>query len=296
MRIGVDLGGTKIEAVVIQGAAVLARQRVATPAGDYPATLAAIAVLVADLEDEVGVTPLPVGLGHPGSISPQTGLLRNANSTCLNGRAFRQDLEARLQRPVSLANDANCLALSELHDGAARGEESVFFVILGTGVGGALVQNGCLQIGANGLAGEWGHNPLPWMTPQEFPGETCWCGQSCCLETWLSGPALARHHANAGGALTDVPGIIALAEQGDRLARRSLDLYADRLARALASIINSIDPALIVLAGGLSQMRYLYQDVPRLWSKWTFADVVSTRLEPAHHGDASGVLGAARLE
>ena len=295
MRIGIDLGGTKIEGVALDERGVIARQRVATPQGDYYATLAAVGNLVNTLEAQVGGRALPVGLGHPGSIDPHSGVLRNANSVCLNGRALQQDVEARLGRPVALANDANCLALSELHDGAARGLQSAFLVILGTGVGGAVVANGQLQHGFNGLGGEWGHNPLPWVSRDEWPGAPCWCGQHGCLETWLSGPALARLHANAGGVGDTAQAIVAQAEQGDAIARASLEAYSHRLARALAAVINLLDPQIIVLAGGLSQVRRLYHDVPAHWSRWVFADQVQTPLVPAVHGDASGALGAARL-
>lgn len=295
MRIGVDLGGTKIEGVVLNENQVVARLRVATPQGNYAATLDAVSALVDALEQQIGQRALPLGLGHPGSIDPHSGLLRNANSVCLNGRALKQDLEARLDRPLALANDANCLALSELHDGAARGLQSAFLVILGTGVGGAVVANGQLQQGFNGLGGEWGHNPLPWVTKQELPGTACWCGQHGCLETWLSGPALSLLHANAGGIAGDARAIVAQAEQGDAIARASLEAYSHRLARALAAVINLLDPQIIVLAGGLSQVRTLYHDVPALWSRWVFADQVQTPLVPAFHGDASGALGAARL-
>lgn len=295
MRIGIDLGGTKIEGVVLDGDVVVARQRVATPQGDYAGILSSLAALIQTLEDRVGNRDLPVGIGHPGSIDPHSGLLRNANSVCLNGRPLKQDVETRLGRAVCMANDANCLALSELYDGAARGVDSAFLVILGTGVGGAVVSNGRLQIGFNGLGGEWGHNPLPWIEAGELPGDTCWCGQQGCLETWLSGPALARLHTNAGGQAGDARAIVAQAEQGDAIAQASLDRYCTRLARALAAVINLLDPQVIVLAGGLSRVDRLYDDVPARWSRWVFADQVQTSLVPAIHGDASGALGAARL-
>lgn len=295
MRIGIDLGGTKIEGVVLNNDEVIARQRVATPSGNYAATLASLCAMVAHLENEVAATGLPLGIGHPGSLDPHTGLLRNANSVCLNGRAIKQDLEARLRRTIAMANDANCMALSELHGGAASGCESAFLVILGTGVGGAVVANGKLQAGFNALGGEWGHNPLPWAGPDEVAGSQCWCGQYGCLETWLSGPALARLHAQACGQTLDARGIAAQALRGDPNAEASLDQYCDRLARALAAVINLLDPQVIVLAGGLSQLDRLYDDVPARWSRWVFADQVRTPLVPAIHGDASGALGAARL-
>ncbi len=296
MRIGIDLGGTKIEGIVIEQRAVLSRRRVPTPAGNYAATIEAVAALVAALEEDVGVSPLPIGIGHPGSIAPRSGLLRNANSTCLNGQPFGRDIEARLARPVRLANDANCMALSELHDGAAQGVDSAFLVILGTGVGGAVVQEGRLQTGHNGLAGEWGHNPLPWPGPREYPGEACWCGQTGCLETWLSGPGFSRRHAAQTGQSLTPAQIAGQAEAGDAQALSSVQAYCDRLARALAAVINLLDPQLIVLAGGVSQLRALYDEVPRRWQRWVFADTVDTRLTAARHGDASGVFGAARLE
>lgn len=296
MRIGIDLGGTKIEGLVLQGNDVLARRRVATPAQRYEATIEAIARLVEQLELDVQCSPLPVGLGHPGSLCPQTGLLRNANSTCLNGRPLKQDLQERLQRNIAMANDANCLALSELHDGAAQGVDSAFLVIIGTGVGGAVVQHGRLVSGANGLAGEWGHNPLPWMEAEEFPGPVCWCGKNGCLEAFLSGPGLSAHYAATCQESITPPQILERAGQGDALARQMMDVYANRLARALAGIINCLDPRRIVLAGGMSKLEYLYDVVPKLWLNWVFADAIDTELVPAQHGDASGVFGAARLE
>ncbi len=296
MRIGIDLGGTKVAAVVLSGERVLAQRRRPTPANDYQGTLRLLVQLVKELEQELGAQVLPVGLGHPGSVTPGSGLIRNANSTCLNGRPLQRDLEAQLGRPVAMANDANCMALSELHDGAARGLESAFLVILGTGVGGAVVNQGRLHCGANGLAGEWGHNPLPWMSAAEFPGELCWCGQRGCLETWLSGPALSRCHAAAGGGTLSAREIAVAAHDGHPQARASMAAYAQRLARALAAVINCLDPQCIVLAGGLSQIEYLYHAVPGYWGQWVFAEQVNTRLVPARHGDASGVRGAARLE
>ncbi len=295
MRIGIDLGGTKIEGVVLRDDEVIARQRVKTPKGSYSATLDSLCELVEHLEQEVSGRNLPIGVGHPGSLDPHSGLLRNANSVCLNGRALKQDLDTRLGRTVAMANDANCMALSELYGGAANGRDSAFFVILGTGVGGAVVSNGQLQIGHNGLAGEWGHNPLPWVEQDEVPGARCWCGQHGCLETWLSGPALARLHAQACGKTLDARAIAAQAASGQPDAVATLDQYCDRLARALAAVINLLDPQVIVLAGGLSQLDRLYDDVPARWSRWVFADQVHTTLVPAIHGDASGALGAARL-
>jgi fructokinase len=296
-RIGIDLGGTKIEGVVLDGeSTVLARERVATPQRDYGATVAAVATLVARLQADVGEHGLPVGVGHPGSLSPQTRRIGGANSTCLNGQLLADDLAAALGREPRLANDANCLALSEAADGAAAGAGSVFGVILGTGVGGGLVIDGRLHGGRNGIAGEWGHNPLPWARSDwaELPGPRCWCGLHGCIETWLSGPALAADHAQRGGD-GDARAIAAAAEAADMAAHASLARYEDRLARALAHVVNLFDPEVIVLGGGVSQVARLYRSVPALWDQWTFTDHVETRLLPAAHGDSSGVLGAARL-
>ena len=274
MRIGIDLGGTKIEVVVLDdtGAQRL-RRRVPTPR-DYDGTLAAIAALVAGAEVECGVCS--VGIGIPGSLSPATGLVRGANSTWLNGGSLQHDLARRLDRPVRISNDANCLALSEAGSGIT------FAAILGTGVGAGITIDGRLIEGANRIAGEWGHNPLPWMSRDEHPGPRCWCGRDGCIETFLSGPALAAD----GGAEPAT-----LAARGDP----ALGRHAHRLARALAHVINLLDPDVIVLGGGLSNMAHLYEQVPRLWGEWVFSDVVTTRLVPARHGDSSGVLGAARL-
>lgn len=296
LRLGVDLGGTKIEAGVLdaQGRFVL-RQRCSTPQGDYAATLAAIIALVQQVEAQLEQGALPTGLCTPGSISPHTGLLRNANSTCLNGQALQQDLQAGLQRELRLANDADCLALSEAAaDGAAAGAHSVFAVILGTGVGGGIALHGQLHHGANAIAGEWGHNSLPWPKQDfnEIPGQPCWCGQHGCIETWLSGPALLR---DAGRGDTQVPTLLAAADADDWQARAALGRYEDRLARALASIINLLDPQVIVLGGGVSNLARLYTHVPRLWLQYVFAEHVTTQLLPAKHGDSSGVRGAAWL-
>lgn len=298
MRIGIDLGGTKTEGVVMaDDSRVLCRRRVATPGGDYVATIGAIAGLVAALEGEVGARGLSVGIGHPGSVSPPSGLIRNANSTCLNGRPLQADVEARLGRAVRLANDANCLAWSEAVDGAGAGAQNLFAVILGTGVGGGLVQSGRLVAGASGIAGEWGHNPLPW--PRADWGETapppCWCGLEGCIETWLSGPGLAADHRRTSGQALTGEAIVAAAAGGDAAAEASLQRYEHRLARALAQVINLLDPETIVLGGGLSRLERLYTTVPALWTQWVFADAVATRLLPARHGDSSGVRGAAWL-
>ena len=288
MRIGVDVGGTKIEIVALDdaGAPVL-RRRVPTPRS-YQGVIDAIGALVAAAEAELSRT-CTVGLGIPGSLSPATGLVRGANSTWLNGGNLQQDLMRRLTRPVRIANDANCLAVSEAADGAGAGAASVFGVILGTGVGAGIVIGGKPLEGANRIAGEWGHNPLPWMTRAEHPGPPCWCGRHGCIETFLSGPALA---ADAG--MADASALPALAAR-DALAAAALERHTERLARALAHVINLLDPEVIVLGGGLSNMAHLYEQVPRLWGRWVFSDVVRTRLVRAAHGDSSGVFGAARL-
>jgi fructokinase len=295
MRIGIDLGGSKIEGVALDRAGrVRARRRVATPAGDYEGTIAAIARLVAVLEEEVGASA-SVGIGIPGTLVAATGLVKNANSTWLNRRPLGRDVEATLGREVRFANDANCFALSEATDGVAAGYDSVFGAILGTGVGGGIVIGGRLVIGANAIAGEWGHNPLPAPLPDESPGPLCYCGHRGCIETFLSGPGLAADHRRHGGAALAASEIAAAAAAGDAACRATLDRYADRLARALAGVINLLDPQAIVLGGGLSGLAFLYQAVPRRWGRHIFSDTVATRLLPPVHGDASGVRGAAWL-
>ncbi|HVH76967.1 MAG TPA: ROK family protein [Stellaceae bacterium] len=295
LRIGVDLGGTKIEAAAIDRAgAVKLRRRVATPAGDYEATIGAVVELVRGLEAALGIAAT-VGVGMPGAISPATGLVKNANSTWLNGRPAGRDLERALGRAVRLANDANCFALSEAADGAAAGLGTVFGVILGTGVGGGIAVGGRILAGANAIAGEWGHNPLPGPRPEELPGPACYCGRQGCIETFLSGPGLAADHRRHGGDGVDPPAIAARAAAGDPACRASLERYAERLARALASVINLIDPDAIVLGGGMSEIAMLYERVPQLWLPYIFSDAVTTRLLPPRHGAASGVRGAAWL-
>lgn len=294
--IGVDLGGTKIEAVVLDGQGVsLWRERVATPAGDYRATLATVAALVARAETELGLQHCTVGVGTPGSLT-RSGHIKNANSTCLNGEALERDLAQALGRPVRVANDANCLALSEATDGAAAGATVSFSVILGTGVGAGIVARGHLLVGPNGLSGEWGHNPLPWVDATEHPGRACYCGQHGCIETWVSGPAMARDHA---GAPLDARQIGERAALGDAACEATLQRYEARLARGLAHVINLLDPDVIVLAGGVSQLQRLYVNVPRLWAPFVFSggikDGVHTRLVQSRHGDSSGVRGAAWL-
>jgi fructokinase len=287
-RIGVDLGGTKTEiAALAPDGTLRLRRRLPTPA-TYGGTVAQIAGMVEAAEAEIG-EQASVGIGIPGSESPETGLIRGANSTFLNGEALRADLAARLRRAVRLSNDANCLAMSEFHDLRGTG----FAVILGTGVGGGLVVNGRLIEGRNRIAGEWGHNPLPWMTQAEFPGPRCWCGQQGCIETFLCGPALARDAD--GPEARDAAPLPARAAAGDAVARAALDRHADRLARALAAVINLLDPDVIVLGGGLSNMDHLYEVLPKLIRRHVFSDSFATPVLKARHGDSSGVLGAARL-
>jgi fructokinase len=294
-RIGIDLGGTKIAAAAIDPAGLIAAsRRIATPAGDYEATLAAIADLVAALESEIG-TRASVGIGIPGTIIAGTGLVKNANSTWLNGRRLARDVETALGREARFANDANCFALSEAVDGAASGLGTVFGVILGTGVGGGIVTGGRLLVGANAIAGEWGHNPLPAPDADELPGPPCYCGRSGCIETFLSGPGLAADHLRHGGAALSAPEIAAGARAGREDCRATVARYVERLARALASVINLLDPDAIVLGGGLSSLALLYEEVPRNWGRYVFSDTVATRLLPPLHGDASGVRGAAWL-
>ncbi len=270
------------------------RRACPTPRDDYDATVEAIAGLVADGERAVAAS-CSVGLGIPGTMSPATGRIKNANSTWLNGRPFQQDLERRLARPVRLANDANCLAISEATDGAAAGARIVFGVILGTGVGGGVVVAGDVLTGANAIAGEWGHNPLPWPDDDERPGPACYCGRRGCIESFLSGPGLAADYARRGGEAARGEAIVARAEAGEALAAAVLEIWERRLARALATIINVLDPDVIVVGGGLSRLARLYQSVPSQWGAWIFSDRVVTRLVPAQHGDASGVRGAAWL-
>jgi fructokinase len=294
VRIGIDLGGTKIEAVALANdGAERFRRRAPTPRGDYAATIEMIVDLVAAAERAAGRAT--VGVGIPGVISPATGLVKNANSTWLNGRALRLDLEQRLERPVRIANDANCFALSEASDGAGRGKPIVFGVIIGTGTGGGIVIDGRVVVGANAIAGEWGHNPLPWPEPDERPGPACYCGRTGCIETFLSGPGLSRDHEQATGERSDAATIVARAGAADRAAAATLRRYQERMARALASIVNVLDPDVIVLGGGLSAMPDLPRRVMAAWSRWIFSDRVATTIVRASHGDASGVRGAAWL-
>jgi len=301
LRIGVDLGGTKMEALALDGAGrELFRQRVATPRGSYEEILDGLVQLIHAVESACKMRG-SIGVGIPGIISPATGLVKNANTTLLIGHALDKDLEARLGRPVRVGNDANCFALSEATDGAASpsalgvARPSVFGVILGTGTGGGVVVAGELLVGADAIAGEWGHNPLPWPTIAELSVPACWCGLTGCIETFLSGPALSRAHRERTGEELDAAHIGTLAAGGDDGARRSLAEYTQRLARALASIINVLNPDAIVLGGGVSKLASLYEEVPPLWKRYVFSDVVTTRLLRAQHGDSSGVRGAAWL-
>jgi fructokinase len=300
MRIGIDVGGTKIEGIALDGSRQLARMRVPTPRDDYDATLATIHRLVADLESAVG-THGTVGVGIPGTLSPATGLVKNANSVWLIGRPLREDLERSLAREVRIANDANCFAVSEAADGAATGVDIVFGVIVGTGTGAGIVVHGRVLSGPHGIAGEWGHNPLPWPQAGELPGPSCYCGKNGCIETFLSGPGLVRDYVvgREGDPGVTAETIVRLAEAGDAAAEAALQRYEGRMARGLASIINVIDPDVIVLGGGMSNVTRLYDNVPRLWSQFVFAcgpgEVVRTRLVVARHGDAGGVRGAAWL-
>lgn len=296
MRIGIDLGGTKIEGVVMgANSQILARQRVATPKDDYSAAIEAITGLVKRLEAAGAARDLPVGIGTPGALSRATGRMKNCNSTCLNGQPLLTDLQTALGPRVRIANDADCLALSEAHDGAAAGAGTVFAAILGTGVGGGIVVNQQLLRGPNSIAGEWGHNPLPWPTFEELPGPPCYCGRQGCIEAWLSGPGLAADYGRSTGLELRGEEVVAAAERGDSVAEGCLQRYEQRLARALAHIINILDPDVIVLGGGLSQVRRWYRTVPTHWGHWVFSDEVRTRLVPAQFGDASGVRGAAWL-
>jgi fructokinase len=298
IRLGIDLGGTKIEIVALDASGgERLRRRIPTPQGDYDATLDAIAGLVRDTERSLGVAhgACTLGIGTPGSMSAATGLLRNSNSVCLNGKPLKRDLEARVGREVRMSNDANCFAVSEAQDGAAEGAHVVFGVILGTGVGGGIVVDGIALEGHNGIAGEWGHNPLPWPRDDERPGAPCYCGRQGCIETFLSGPAFERDHLAHSGRAASTADIVAQADAGDAQAQGSLARYEDRLARALAHVVNLLDPDVIVLGGGMSNVARLYASIPWLWGLWVFSDCVDTRIVRNAHGDSSGVRGAARL-
>jgi fructokinase len=299
LRIGVDVGGTKIEAIALAGSRELDRLRIDTPRGDYAATLDAIARLVTDLEARQGAGAT-VGVGIPGALSPVSGLVKNANSVWLIGRPLRDDLQVRLGREVRIANDANCFAISEATDGAAAGGDVVFGVIVGTGTGAGIVVRGQLLNGPNAIAGEWGHNPLPWPGADEWPGPPCYCSRTGCIETYLSGPAMTADHERATGTRLSPAVIVERAAGGDAAADRTLARYERRMARALASVINLLDPDVIVLGGGMSNIERLYTRVPALWGEHVFGageqpGAVRTPLVRAQHGDSSGVRGAAWL-
>jgi predicted NBD/HSP70 family sugar kinase len=295
LRLGVDLGGTKIEVAVLDDAHnEVLRRRIDTPQGHYAATVRAVAALVRQAEGELGAH-CSVGVGTPGSLSPGGELMRNANSVCLNGRPLKRDIEGELGRTIRMANDANCFALSEAIDGAAAGADSVFGVIIGTGVGGGIVLHGQVLAGANHIAGEWGHNPLPRLDQEPQPLPECYCGRRGCVETYLSGPALARDHARLTGIDATPAELVRAAAAGEACAEATLARYEQRLAKALAGVINLLDPDVIVLGGGLSNIERLNANVPRLWPAHVFSDVVATRLLRNRHGDSSGVRGAALL-
>ncbi|MGD8483486.1 MAG: ROK family protein [Thioalkalispiraceae bacterium] len=295
MRIGIDLGGTKIEGIALDDKGdELFRRRISTPQQDYPATINAIVELVQLIEAHTGQAG-SVGLGIPGAIAPGTDKVKNANSTWLIGQALQKDLEKQLQRKIRVANDANCFVMSEATDGAGKDAEIVFGVIIGTGTGGGIAVNRQLLVGTNAIAGEWGHNPLPWPSGSELPGPACYCGKHGCIETYLSGPGLVNAFQQQTGQLLEAPQIVELACQNHQQAEHALQLYEDRMARALAGVINILDPHVIVLGGGMSNISRLYQNVPGLWGKYIFSDQVNTRLLPNRHGDSSGVRGAAWL-
>jgi len=295
MKLGIDLGGTKIEIVALDDAGgELLRRRVPTPQGDYAGTLRAIVDLVHQAEATLGQSGT-VGIGTPGAISRGTGLLKNSNSVHLNGQSIVQDLEALLQRKLRISNDANCFALSEATDGAAAGAAVVFGVIIGTGTGAGIVVNGHVLTGANGIAGEWGHNPLPWPEGTELPGPLCYCGRHGCIETFLSGPGISADHQRVSGKKLDAATIVARAADGDAESELILQRYENRLARSLAHVINILDPDVIVLGGGMSNIERLYENVPLIWGCYVFSDRVDTRLVRNRFGDSSGVRGAAWL-
>jgi fructokinase len=295
LRIGIDLGGTKIAGAVLgSDGVVLAEHRRPAPRHDYPATLRAVSAVIAHLERRVGATGT-VGIGIPGSLSPKTALVQNANSTWINGMPFGRDVAAMLGRPVKVANDANCFALSEAVDGAGARLRSVFGVILGTGCGGGLVVEGALLDGPRGIGGEWGHNPLPWAGAEEQPGPSCWCGRKGCMETWVSGPALAADHRRATGRRLRVEAIAEHAALGETAAKATLARHADRLARGIASVVNLFDPDVVVLGGGLSNLTHLYHTLPALIEPHVFAADRQVAVKSPVWGDAGGVRGAAWL-
>jgi len=295
IRLGIDLGGTKIEIIALdeQGKEIL-RERTSTPQQDYSATLESIKNLIIESEKSLGAQG-SIGIGMPGALSVATGLVKNSNSVALNGKPIKQDLEKLLGREIRVTNDANCFALSEATDGAGKNAPVVFGIIVGTGTGGGIVINRKVLIGPNAIAGEWGHNPLPWPQQDELPGRDCYCGKKGCIETFLSGPGMAADHLQVSGNKLTAPEIVQLAEQGDSSCEQTLQRYEDRMARATASVINIIDPDAIILGGGMSNIKRLYHNVPELWKKYIFSDRIDTRLLPPVYGDSSGVRGAAWL-
>ncbi len=295
MRIGIDLGGTKIEGIALsETGEELLRKRTRTPQGDYPATLKSIAELISEIEKQTAEQG-SVGICTPGSFSPVTGLLRNSNSVCMNGKPVHADLQKLLQRDIRMANDANCFALSEAVDGCAKDASLVFGVIIGTGTGAGVVIDKTVLAGANAIAGEWGHNPLPWPQDYELPGPECYCGKNGCIETWLSGPGIMRDHELHNNVFLDAETLDNKARFGDEEADETLQRYENRLARSLAHVINILDPHVIVLGGGMGNIKRLYKNVPKIWQQYIFSDVINTQLLPPKHGDSSGVRGAAWL-
>jgi fructokinase len=295
IRIGIDLGGTKIEGIALSEAGdELFRHRLATPQGDYQATLQSIAGLIDQIEADIGEQG-SIGICTPGALSPATGLLRNSNSVCMNGKPVLTELQERLQREIRIANDANCFALSEATDGAAKDAAVVFGVIIGTGTGAGVVVDKKVLVGPNAIAGEWGHNPLPWPEDFELPGPECYCGKHGCIETWLSGPGIVRDHELHNNVFLDAETIDNKARFGDEESDETLQRYEDRMARSLAHVINILDPDVIVLGGGMGNIKRLYENVPVIWGDYVFSDAVNTKLVSPVHGDSSGVRGAAWL-
>ena len=295
IRIGIDLGGTKIEGIALsETGEELFRNRVATPQGDYRATLQTVSDLVAQVEKAVGEKG-SIGVCTPGALSPASGLMRNSNSVCMNGKPVLSDLQQLLQRDIRIANDANCFALSEATDGAAEDAAVVFGVIVGTGTGAGVVIDNKVLLGPNAIAGEWGHNPLPWPEDSELPGPECYCGKHGCIETWLSGPGMVRDHELHNNVFLDAETIDNKARFGDEEADETLERYENRMARSLAHVINILDPDVIVLGGGMGNIKRLYKNIPMIWGDYIFSDVVNTKLVSPVHGDSSGVRGAAWL-
>ena len=295
IKIGIDLGGTKIEGIALSDAGnELFRHRISTPQGDYQGTLHSIVDLIKQIESGAGEKG-SIGICTPGALSPATGLMRNSNSVCMNGKPVLTDLQDLLQREIRIANDANCFALSEAVDGAAKDAAVVFGVIIGTGTGGGVVIDKKVLVGPNAIAGEWGHNPLPWPQDFELPGPECYCGKSGCIETWLSGPGIVRDHELHNNEFIDAETLDGKARFGDEDANETLQRYEDRMARSLAHVINILDPDVIVLGGGMGNIKRLYDNVPRIWGNYVFSDVVNTKLLAPVHGDSSGVRGAAWL-